>query len=336
MSRLRPGGGAGGVDLAPAQPAENAAPTPPALKPIPGLPSQTGVPGLRQKINYLPPERRVPLQFTSAPVRVNVGVDPTGKPAWHVVKQGYVALRENGQDTGLAITPMVSIGPLQKDGTQAVTEDTRQWMITHLPSGKDLGKQAFSSLENAQQLATILAQLDWTREENQISDQEISQVRRTFHYYSQALQQEQRRRPEAVQVPAGPGALAPLQPVAMPAGSLTGLLVADNVGGVARVLEDKGERLFVADSYGQRYEIGRSEARQPQEEDFRLAMLAMPVEPAQQKNSVCPRCGAEASTAIGSGQSWYRMGLQAFCPGCAVAYAHDHGYELPETIGGAG
>ncbi|GAB4437483.1 MAG: hypothetical protein Kow0031_19290 [Anaerolineae bacterium] len=329
-----PAARAAGVDLAPSLPAETASPTAAALKPIPGLPVQTGVPGLRQKQDYLPPERRVPLRFTSTPVRVNVGVDTSGKPAWHVVKQGYVALREDGQDTGLAITPMVSIGPLQKDGTQEVTEDTRQWMITHLPSGKDLGKHAFSTLENAQQLATILAQLDWTREENQISDQEISQVRRTFHYYSQALRQEQQRRPAAVSVPGAVGGLAPAPPAAMPPGSLTGLLVADNVGGVARVLEDNGERLFVADSFGQRYDIGRSETRQPQEEDFRQAMLAMPLEPAQNLNSICSKCGAAAATAVGSGQSWYRMDLQPFCPSCAVAYANDSGYELPETIGG--
>jgi hypothetical protein len=245
-----------------------------------------------------------------------------------------VALHENGQDTGLAITPVVSIGPLQKDGTQAVTEDTRQWMITHIPSGKELGQRSFSSLENAQQLATILAQLDWTREENQISDKEIKQVRRTFHYYGQALKQERQQRPAAVSLPTGSGALAPAPPVTMPPGSLTGLLVADNVGGVARVLEDKGERLFVADSFGQRYEIGRGETRQPQEKDFQQAMLAMPLEPALEKSSVCPKCGTEAATAIGSGQSWYRMDLQAFCPGCAVAYANDNGYELPETIGG--
>ncbi len=157
-------------------------------------------------------------------------------------------LRTDGRDTGLALTPAVQIGQLQADGTQAVREDTGQWLITHIPSGRSLGNRAFGNLETA------------------------------------------------------------------------------------RVLADQGDRLFVADSYGQRYEINRSEVRVPEETDFRLGRIAMPLDPAHHTTATCRRCGAAAAESIGQG-SWYRMDYLTFCPTCAGAFAEQEGYEMPAAVG---
>lgn len=276
---------------------------------------------------YLPPEKRLPVRLQPAPIRLNVGQRPDGQPAWYTVQQGHVVLRLDGRDTGLALTPAVQIGQLQADGTQAVREDTGQWLITHIPSGRSLGNRAFGNLETARVLAGILAQVDWTRAERQITDREVSQVTQTFDYYSQALERERRRRGDVSgDSPRLAGGAADL------AGDLSGQLVADNVGGVARVLADQGDRLFVADSYGQRYEINRSEVRQPGETDFRLGRIAMPLEPAHNTTATCRRCGAAAAESIGQG-TWYRMDYQPFCPACAGTYAEQEGYEMPEVVG---
>jgi hypothetical protein len=221
----------------------------------------------------------------------------------------------------------VQIGKLQEDGTQAVREDTGQWMVTHIPSGRSLGNRAFGNLETARVLAGILAQVDWTRTERQITDREVSQVTQTFDYYNQALERERRQRGSA----SGENPRMAGSP-AVTSGDLSGQLVADNVGGVARVLADQGDRLFVADSYGQRYEINRSEVRPPGETDFRLGRIAMPLEPAHNTAATCRRCGAAAAESIGQG-AWYRMDYQTFCPGCAGAFAEQEGYEMPEAVG---
>lgn len=289
--------------------------------------STRNTPSLSRMPRYLPPEKRVPVRLQPASIRLNVGQLPNGQPAWYTIQQGHVVLRTDGRDTGLALTPAVQIGQLQEDGTQAVREDTGQWMITHIPSGRSLGNRAFGNLETARVLAGILAQVDWTRDERQITDREVSQVTQTFDYYNQALEQERQRRGGAAgEFPRMAGGASDL------AGDLSGQLVADNVGGVARVLEDKGDRLFVADSYGQRYEINRSEVRQPGETDFRLGRIAMPLDPAHHTTGTCRRCGAAAAGSIGPG-TWYRMDYQTFCPACAGAFAEQEGYELPEAVG---
>jgi len=295
-----------GLELAPALPDVKSTSTAQRGRSIPTPAKRTLSP-----VGYLPPERRVRLRLRPAPIRLNVGQGADGQPAWYTSRQGYVALREDGRDTGLAITPSVRIGALRPDGTQEVSEDTSEWLITHIPSGKTLGNRAFSSMESARQLAGILAQLDWTREAHQITDREVNQVNRTFQYYSAALEQESQRRERA---------------------ATTGQLIADNIGGLARVLEDRGETLFVADSYGRRYEIGRDEVRQPAQADFRLARIAQPLAAQELKGRSCRQCGAPASGA-GPGARWYRMDYRDFCPACAGEYAGREGFEMPETVG---
>ena len=291
------------------------------------------IPGLgRRSPGYLSPEKRVQTRLAESRIRLNVGRQPDGQPAWFVVNQGQVVLRPDGSDTGLAVTPAVRIGAL-KNGVQDVEEDTGQWMLTHIPSGRSLGQRAFERLETAHQLAGILAQLDWTRPAEAISDQEVQQVNQTFQYYHQALQAEQTRRSAA---PAATTAEAqPADPPATTGGpaGLVGQLIADPYGGVARVLEDSRESrtVFVIDSLGQRYEINRAEAREPRENDFRLGRIAMPFDPAGEENGACSQCEQSTSMAA-QDESWYRMDFKPFCPSCAGQYAEQEAYLMPDEI----
>jgi len=289
---------------------------------------------------YLPPERRVETRLAESRIRLNVGQDPNGKPAWFVVENGRVLLRPDGSDTGLAITPALKIGRV-RGGLQEVEEDTGRWWLTHIPSGKTLGHQPYDNVVEAQLLGSVLAQLDWTRPENEISDQEISQVSETIRRYNQALAEEKGR-----QVASTPSAGqtstqgSPISSARRPPAneSLTGKLMADGYGGVARVLEDNGETLFMIDSLGKRYEVGRAEARIPTASDFEMCRVGMSFDPARQPDAqsqgetpLCARCGQAAGKTDG-GQKWYRMGWKTFCPSCATEYAAEEGYLKDEEI----
>jgi hypothetical protein len=113
--------------------------------------------------------------------------------------------------------------------------------------------------------------------------------------------------------------------------SLAGNLVADGYGGVARVLEDNGETLFLIDSLGKRYEIYRQEARTPDESDFEMCRVAMSFDPAGQPETSCKSC-RRSTKDTGAGEMWYRMGWQSFCEGCATEYAANEAYIKEEEI----
>jgi hypothetical protein len=273
---------------------------------------------------YLPAERRVATRLAPSRIRLNVGRDPEGQPVWFVVEQGQVVLRPDGSDTGLAITPALKIGDL-KDGVQDVAEDTGRWWITHIPSGKTLGTQPYARLDEAQLLAGVLAQVDWTRAETEIGAEKLRQVRETVRRFNQALAGHQvgvQTQPTSPQPEFGPAA----EP-----GSLAGKLVADGYGGVARVLADQGETLFLIDNLGARYEVSRREVRPPDEHDFELCRVAMSFDPAKKPETRCAQCG-QSSRRLETGETWYRMGRQAFCRPCSSAYAAEEGYIKDEEI----
>jgi hypothetical protein len=278
----------------------------------------------RSELGYLPPERRVTTRLAPSRIRLNVGRDPAGQSVWYVVEQGQVVLRPDGSDTGLAITPALKIGDL-KDGVQEVAEDTGRWWITHIPSGKTLGTQPYARLEEVHLLAGVLAQVDWTREETEIGAEEIRQVRETVRRFNQALAGQRdgtQPQPTSPQPEFGPAA----EP-----GSLAGKLVADGYGGVARVLDDQGETLFLIDNLGKRYEVSRREVRPPDEHDFELCRVAMSFDPAKKLETRCARCG-QSSRRPETGETWYRMGRRAFCRPCSSVYAAEEGYIKDEEI----
>lgn len=98
------------------------------------------------------------------------------------------------------------------------------------------------------------------------------------------------------------------------------------------MLEERGERLFMIDSLGQRYEIDRRETRVPDESDFELCRVAMSFDPTTQAESRCKNCG-RSTRQTGAGEMWYRMGWQTFCESCARRYAVEEGYAFEEEIG---
>lgn len=309
-----------------------------------GVVSSTGQPASKARIpvrrrataawsppTYLPPERRVETRLAESRLRLNVGQNPNGQPVWFVVENGRVLLRPDGSDTGLAITPALKIGPL-RDGVQEVEEDTGRWWLTHIPSGKTLGNRPYATPQEAQLLGNVLAQLDWTRPEDEITDYEISQVAETVRHYNQALTEQIGK--ARVETASGEGAPPAVGSTRRPGANedLTGKLMADGYGGVARVLDatQDGEILFMVDSLGKRYEVRRDQIRTPDASDFEMCRVAMSLDPAKQNETHCARCGQSSRSEDGG--KWYRMGWKSFCPSCATAYAAEEGYIKDEEI----
>jgi hypothetical protein len=245
---------------------------------------------------------------------VRLGESPTGV-RWAVVEQGYVALRPNGLDTGLALTPA-----LKPDGQGGVREDPTAWSITHIASGKGLSGP-YPSPQAAKPLVDILAQLDWSRSEEEISGAELRQAQLTAAAFLQAEAKAEAK----VQVFSQP------QPPPPPA-DLTGQLRADGYGGVSRVLADNGAILLLVDSLGSRYEVNRAETRRPDEADFELSRVAMSFDPTQAVETTCADCGRSTRT-TGVGEMWYRMGWQSHCESCAPRYAAEEAYIMEEAVG---
>lgn len=287
---------------------------------------------------YLPPERRVETRLEPAQVKLTVGQAPDGQAAQFVVENGYVLLRRSGWDTGLAITPALKIGPL-RNGTHAVEEDTHRWWLTHIASGRTLGSQPYERIEEAQLIGSVLAQLDWTRAEPEIPLRDISRAQATIEQFNRALAAEKQPRSEGLRVKeVKVKAESPPKSVTTASednlqkavgqtkeqvASLAGQLMADNYGGVARVVEDNGETLFMVDSLGQRYEVGRHEVRRPTDSDFELGRIARSIDPAQTAGLRCTGCGRTGVT----GEAWFKIGLeQCFCDRCATTYGAEEGY----------
>jgi hypothetical protein len=93
----------------------------------------------------------------------------------------YVVETAEGQATGLAIVPRLVVD-------NGVRVDNAHWGIIHMESGKSLGGMCrFDHPVEAEGLASILAQLDWTRPIEDISPQEMADVDKTVRTYHQGL-----------------------------------------------------------------------------------------------------------------------------------------------------
>lgn len=290
----------------------------------PASQTTTAATTVRSQPQYLPAERRVPTRLTPSRVGVYAGQDKEGQPLWFAVN-GYVVTRPDGYDTGLALTPALKMS--HKDGE--VEEDTNRWWVTHIPSGKHIpGAGAYERPGEAQLLAGVLAQLDWTRDETELTTEEIRRVGATVSAFNETLAEETLRH-------ARTGSQTELTTRRAPADEpLEGKLVADGYGGVARVLEDNGKRLFVIDSLGERYEVERSQVRTPDEADFEGVRVAMSFDPTTRPEGKCALCGRPTS-GTGAGEMWYRMNFKTFCEGCARQYAAQEAYLMEGEIGDA-
>lgn len=314
-----------------------AAPPPPALggsrtTKLPDWRQAAGVAPVPEARPHLPPEKRKRTQLRASRVRVYAGQDGAGQPVYVDVSGGFVVVEpdqfnpDGVLDTGLAIIPGLKPDPVGG----GIIEDTSEWYLVHIPSGKTIPGACYRSLKQAELLASILAQLDWNRAEGEMSTEEIRLVGGTVSYFNQALQQaiSNGKVDAATTADAGQPAPAPTPVVVEP---LTGKLVADRHGGVARVLEDAGEKLFLVDSLGRRYEVYRDEVREPQERDFELMRIARTVDPKKEPAMTCARCGCASSQAV-AGESWYRMDRKSFCGSCGPEYAAAEAYVLDSEI----
>jgi hypothetical protein len=90
-------------------------------------------------------------------------------------------------DTGLALAPGLKASKTLNGG-DAFEEDTSQWWLVHVPSGRAISRHGYSSMQDAHRLAGVLVtKMDWTRDEFEISMSDLKQVRATMEMFDQAL-----------------------------------------------------------------------------------------------------------------------------------------------------
>ena len=266
-------------------------------------------------VTLLSPERRRSTRLLPSRVRVRLGDSAQG-PGFGIVENGWVVVDQRGFDTGLAVTPT-----LKTEADGAVAEEPGRWRLTHIDSGKALDG-VYGSPEEAQAVAGVLAQIDWTKPERELTEAEINRAQATIRAYRQAVREvgSASGQPESPPKPASSAATRPPT-------DLTGQLIADRYGGLARVLADSGQTLLACDSLGQRYEVARREVRSPSPQDFELNRVAQPFQP--NEAVTCSRCGRGSS----QGEPWQKMAGRSFCPACAPDVAADEAYALADEIG---
>jgi hypothetical protein len=96
-------------------------------------------------------------------------------------RDAYFVYRRNGVGTGLAITPQV-----ESDGVGNFRINKRGWNITHLNSGMIMAGP-FNHLEEARGLAALLADNDWRRPSDRLSEREVATARQIVQEYKDAL-----------------------------------------------------------------------------------------------------------------------------------------------------
>lgn len=297
------------------------------------LPPGSPAPLPRPGVDYLSPERRVETKLMESRIGLNLG--NANEPALFVVDKGYVLVRPDGSDTGLALTPNLK-AETGAGGKAVIREDTSQWWITHIPSGRTVVGQPYDNLEEAHFLGNILAQMDWTRDETEFTTADYRRASATVTFFNQTLaeaKKDARRSNRSTSTgTTGSAQTGSIGTRRLPeTESLEGKLVADGYGGVSRVIEDNGDRLFLIDSLGKRYEVYRNEARTPDESDFEMCRVAMSFDPAKQPEASCGAC-QRSTKDTGAGEMWYKMGWKTFCESCATEYAANEGYIKDEEI----
>jgi hypothetical protein len=96
--------------------------------------------------------RNQPLKLQAGPVRMQVGPEQS-----YTAASSYRVVRADGSETGLALTPY-----LTRSEPEGAIERSEQWGLTHLSSGA-LVSGPYASVAEAQELASQLAPLDWTK-----------------------------------------------------------------------------------------------------------------------------------------------------------------------------
>lgn len=122
------------------------------------------------------------------PSRLRLAIDqPDGEFMGVVVNNGRVVLDRDGMDTGLALAPGLKASKTLNGG-DAFEEDTSQWWLVHVPSGRAISRHGYSSMQDAHRLAGLLAtKIDWTKDEFEISMSDLKQARATMEMFDQAV-----------------------------------------------------------------------------------------------------------------------------------------------------
>ena len=98
-----------------------------------------------------------------------------------ISKDAYFVYKRNGEGTGLAITPLV-----ESDGMGNFIVSQKGWNITHLDSGMIMAGP-FGHINEARGLAALLADNDWRRPADQLSQHEVATARRIIRDYKDTL-----------------------------------------------------------------------------------------------------------------------------------------------------
>jgi hypothetical protein len=98
-----------------------------------------------------------------------------------VSKNAYFVYKQNGVGTGLAITPLV-----ESDGMGNFIINQKGWNITHLDSGMIMAGP-FGHINEARGLAALLADNDWRRPSDRLSEREVATARQIVQDYKDAL-----------------------------------------------------------------------------------------------------------------------------------------------------
>ncbi|GIK42128.1 MAG: hypothetical protein BroJett011_59610 [Chloroflexota bacterium] len=139
---------------------------------------------------YFTPEQRVK-NVRLEPSRLRVAIGDYENQAGIVVQHGQVVLRRDGSDTGLAIVPNLQIS--NEDGVLRVEEDLNHWWVLHVPSGRTISQQPYGDIREAFLLSSLLAQVDWTRDPDEISDKEYERATLSMLMYDRALAEQKTR-----------------------------------------------------------------------------------------------------------------------------------------------
>jgi len=231
---------------------------------------------------------------------------------------GYRLLTATGRETGLALTPLLTV----ENGRVQVAQDT--WRVTHILSGRDVTPMDFPTPEAAFGLGQLMGQFNWHRPFSDFSRRELATIRATLNAYQNAVTQVTQPDPSA-------SAVSKLKrgiPLDAP---LHNKLVVDSSGEVVRVFDDLGETLVVTDVLGQSYNVPRIEVRLPDEEDFANTDLAYPLSAEElARETACRNCNRP----VGQDRSrqWYRMKGRLLCEHCARVFGPSMNLFLPDTV----
>jgi len=125
-----------------------------------------------------------------APSRVRLMLDApdVNQPTGVILQSGYVVLRATGRETGLAVIPGLKRRQ-STDGSDLFQEDTSEWWVLHIDSGRTVSSRGYKTPEQAQMLASALARWrDWTLDANELTAGDLKTARAVIDLFDAAIE----------------------------------------------------------------------------------------------------------------------------------------------------